>query len=213
MNGERTMFPGWLRLWHWTNAAFFLLLVVTGFSIHFSGTVQGVTLRWAVRIHNLSGELIVATTLAYFLVMLKTGHWRQYVPHTLFDHRMAKQIHFYVRGILQGEHHPFAATVDARFNPLQKVSYFVVMFLVYPAQAITGLFLLFPGTAPPKVGGLGGIWPMAITHTIGAYALVIFLVAHVYLALTVAEPHTGVRAMIMGDVDSDKPPGTPARYV
>lgn len=206
MNRERAMFPGWLRVWHWFNALCFVTLIVTGFSFHFSGVASGVSLRWAVRIHNLVGALIVAAYVAYLLAMMGTGHWRQYVPKTAFDHRIAKQMQWYIRGLLQGKHHPYPSTIEARFNPLQKVTYFVVMFLVYPAQAITGLFLLFPGTAPGRVGGLGGIWPMAVAHTVLAYALVIFLTVHLYLAFTVAEPHTGVRAMIFGDRDDPEWP-------
>lgn len=198
MNRDREMFPRWLRSWHWSNAFFFLALILTGFSFHFSGVVSGVSLRWAVRIHNLSGALVVAAYVLFLVVIIAKGHWRQYVPETSVRPYLV-QARYYLRGILRGEHHPFPATLEARFNPLQKISYFFVVFLAYPVQAITGVFLLFPGSAPSKVAGFGGIWPMAVTHTLVAYALVVFLIVHVYLALTVAEPHTGVRAMVYGD--------------
>jgi thiosulfate reductase cytochrome b subunit len=46
---------------------------------------------------------------------------------------------------------------------------------------------------------MGGIWPMAIAHSVIAYSSCAFLVVHLYLALTVGEPHTGVAAMALGD--------------
>jgi thiosulfate reductase cytochrome b subunit len=79
-----------------------------------------------------------------------------------------------------------------------------------PGQAVTGLFLLFPDRAPGRIGGMGGIWPMAVTHSILAYALGSFLVVHLYLALTVGEPHTGVAAMLRGD-RMPPPPAPPPR--
>lgn len=208
MKGDSEMFPRWLRSWHWFNAVCFLLLLVTGFSFHFSGVLSGVSLRWAVRIHNLSGVVLVAAYLLFVVVFFRKGHWRQYLPETSVRPYLV-QTRWYLQGILRGDHHPFPATTEARFNPLQKISYFFVVFLAYPVQAITGVFLLFPASAPSKVAGFGGIWPMAVTHTLVAYSLVVFSIIHVYLALTVAEPHTGVRAMLYGDAPPVPAPPAP----
>jgi len=195
----KAMFPIWLRAWHWVNAALFFVLLATGLSMHFAGAFTGVvSLRWAVRLHNISGVLLAVAYAFFLVVIVKSGHWRQYLPETK-PKNYYLQGRFYLYGIFRGEHHPFPATAKARFNPLQKASYFFVVLLAYPVQTITGVFLLYPGSAPETVAGFGGILPMAVAHTLFSYALVLFLIVHVYLALTVAEPHTTVGRMILGD--------------
>jgi thiosulfate reductase cytochrome b subunit len=197
---KRVMFPGWLRLWHWTNAALFFALVATGVSLHFAGMGSaGLAFRWSVIIHNIVGVALVVALLYYFVAMVVTGHFRQFLPYRGQLRDILLQTRFYLLGIFRGAHHPFVATPERRFNPIQQLAYVASVFVMLPAQGLTGVFLLFPDHAPDRIGGMGGIWPMAVTHSVLAYALGSFLVVHLYLALTVGEPHTGVGAMALGD--------------
>lgn len=78
---------------------------------------------------------------------------------------------------------------------------------MFPMQIITGLLLLFPSSVPEKVADLPGLLPVAIGHSVTAYVFTLFLIVHVYLAITVAEPHTGIRAMLFGDRKTQGPEG------
>ncbi|HEY3412486.1 MAG TPA: cytochrome b/b6 domain-containing protein [Armatimonadota bacterium] len=200
MMTTRPMFPGWVRGWHWMNAALFVTLAVTGFSLHFAGAgAAPVSFRLAVLTHNLAGALLALNYFVYVAILIFTGEWRQYAVrlHGIVG-RLRVQAAYYLGGIARGEPHPFHATPERRFNPLQQLTYAATMFVGFPVLAITGLFMLFPETAPERVAGIGGVWPMAVLHTLLAYCFVAFLAMHVYLALTCSEPHSGLRAMITG---------------
>jgi thiosulfate reductase cytochrome b subunit len=203
----RLMFPRWLRLWHWSNAILFLTLIVTGFSLHFAGVGQGgVGFKRAVQIHNLLGVALVVVYLFYLGSMAVTGHWRQYIPKRPLFRRIYNQVLYYIWGIFKGAHHPYEANVEARFNPIQQLAYIACVFAIFPLQILTGIALLFPDMAPPTVLGMNGLWPAAVGHSVVAYGSCAFLIVHLYLALTVGEEHTGVRAMVLGD---RKPGATP----
>ncbi|MBI4953340.1 MAG: cytochrome b/b6 domain-containing protein [Myxococcales bacterium] len=207
---KRVMFPRWLRLWHWLNAVLFSVLIVTGFSLHFAGSGSvGVGFRVSFLVHNVLGIGLVAAFVGYLAAMLITGHWRQYLPRRTILGDALKQVRFYIFGILRGEHHPFVAVPERRFNPVQQLAYVFAVFVLIPAQIVTGLLLLFPDLAPAQVLGLGGVWPMALAHSLVAYASCAFLFVHLYLALTVGEPHTGVASMLLGDrIPPPPPPAT-----
>ena len=202
---KRVMFPRWLRLWHWLNAVLFVVLIVTGFSLHFAGA-GGVSFRVSVLIHNVAGIGLVGAFVGYLAALLFTGHWRQYLPRRTIIGDSFKQVRFYIFGILRSEHHPFVAVPERRFNPIQQLAYVFAVFVLMPAQVATGLLLLFPDRAPEYVMGLGGVWPMAVAHSVVAYASCAFLFVHLYLAITVGERHTGVASMLLGDRIPPPPP-------
>ncbi|MBI3945980.1 MAG: cytochrome b/b6 domain-containing protein [Armatimonadetes bacterium] len=196
----RAMFPLWLRVWHWLNAALFLALAASGFSLHLAGAgAPPLAFRPAVVLHNTAAALILASYAFYLAMLGRTGDWRQYVPRLRgVRGRLAAQVRYYLVGIFQGEEHLFTAAPDRRFNPLQQITYLLYMFVFFPLLAATGVFLLFPGAAPERVADMGGVWPMAVAHTLLAFAFLVFLIVHVYLALTASESHAGLGAMLHG---------------
>lgn len=206
----KAMFPRWLRAWHWANAALFAALLFTGFSLHFAGVGSGgVSFRMAVRVHNATGIALSVVYDYYIICMMLTGHWRQFVPRPGLIRKIFGQIRYYIWGIFKGEHHPYPATPESRFNPIQQLAYIAAIFLFFPLQIISGVALLYPHKAPEKFMGMNGILPMAALHSLLAYAFVAFLLVHLYLALTVGEEHTGVRAMLLGDRKPGSAPHPP----
>lgn len=194
---QKLMFPRWLRFWHWSNAIVFFTLLVTGASLHFAGMGAGaVAFRRSVVLHNVFGIALIALYLFYLLAQVITGHWRQFIPRIT---GILLQARYYLWGIFRGEHHPFESCYESRFNPIQRLAYVFAVYVLFPAQAITGVMLLFPDYAPEQVAGMGGIWPMAIGHSVVAYAFTSFLCVHLYLALTISEERTGLMPMIRGD--------------
>lgn len=206
-SAPKPMFPIWVRLWHWINVALFAVLGITGFSLHFAGgSLAPVSFRVAVITHNTAGLLAILNYSLYVVNLLVTRQWRQYVPEIRgMVSRMRGQLTYYLGGIFRGAPHPFHATPDHRFNPMQQLTYLATMFIAFPLLAGTGLFMLFPGAAPERVAGLGGVWPMALAHTLMAYAFMSFLIVHLYLALTAAEPSSGLKAMVYGTTEDTTP--------
>ena len=60
-------YPVWLRVWHWSNALLFVVLLITGLSMHYSAPDRPtVGFRTTVLVHNTAGVLL---TLCYGVVL------------------------------------------------------------------------------------------------------------------------------------------------
>ena len=194
------LLPLWIRIWHWTNALLFLILIFTGISIHYSDTGSLlIPFSTAIALHNVAGILLLFLYLFYVLMSLIKGNYKHYIPGIkTFFHDITEMMKYYLLGIFYKERKPFKLTKENKFNPMQKISYLGVMIFLMPTIIISGILLLFPETAPDEILGMGGVWPMAMLHTITGYLLSVFMFVHIYLATT---GHTALelyRSMITG---------------
>jgi thiosulfate reductase cytochrome b subunit len=182
---ERTyLYAASVRLWHWTNAVLMILLAATGLRVHFGGREDPIlSFETAFHIHNFAGALLVLLGVAYFVNNAGTRNQRQYLSRPRDGLAgLWNQARFYLVGIFRGEAHPYHASEERKFNPLQQVTYAGIMYLVFPLLALTGIVLLFPRMVPEKILGLPGVWWFATAHYLCAAALVVFLLIHLYLA-------------------------------
>ncbi|MBF0455059.1 MAG: cytochrome b/b6 domain-containing protein [Magnetococcales bacterium] len=194
------LYPLWLRVWHWSNALLFVLLVVSGISLHFAGPQMPlIPFRTARSIHNVSGLLMCAGYLFYVINNFRSNNIRHYIPvwQGLVG-RLVKQATFYGVGIFKGEHHPIPPTEAQKFNPLQQLTYVAVMFVAIPVLIITGVLLLVPEYAPEQFLGMGGLWPIAVLHYLIGIGLTAFLISHVYLITTGETLTHDLKKMIHG---------------
>lgn len=184
------------RFWHWAQAALILFLALTGFeihsSIHFFGFDQ------AVRYHTLAAiTLLILIAFAIFW-HLTTGEWRQYL---LTGKNLKAQVEYYLFGIFRDAPHPTKKTVLSKLNPLQKIVYASLKVVLIPSMVITGLLYMFyryPQRHEVLTLNLGSLAGVAILHTLGAFLLVSFLIAHLYLITTGQTVTSNLQAMITG---------------
>jgi thiosulfate reductase cytochrome b subunit len=105
---------------------------------------------------------------------------------------------YYAFGVFRGWPNPYPTKPDAKFNPLQKVAYGTVMFVLTPLIAATGILYgdipLFRGI----IGIMGGIRILDAVHVVVAYLFVIYLIVHVYMATLGPTPFTHIKAMLTG---------------
>lgn len=194
------LYPIWLRLWHWTNAAFFLVLIVTGLAMHYATPANTLLPFSTARVlHNFSGIAMALAYLVFLLGNVFTPNGKHYIPtrHELTD-GLFRQLKFYLIGIFRGDPHPHEQSPEAKFNPLQKITYLGIMYVAAPMVIVTGLLLLFPELAPQRVWNVAGILPMAIAHSAAGFLLSLFLVGHIYLASTGTTVAANYEAMITG---------------
>jgi thiosulfate reductase cytochrome b subunit len=95
---------------------------------------------------------------------------------------------------------PAKAVADPRsYNPLQRIAYLVVIFLLVPAIIWTGLAMSpgFTAIAPATVTLLGGKQSARTLHFVLSIALTVFLIVHLGM-LVLAGFTTRTRAMITG---------------
>jgi thiosulfate reductase cytochrome b subunit len=92
------VYDGWVRSWHWVNALFFLVLLITGLRIHFGGREDPLlSFETAFHTHNLVGAAMIIW-FAWFLVMgIFTGNVGSYwkTPKS-WVRGMIRQARYYV---------------------------------------------------------------------------------------------------------------------
>ncbi|MFP4184377.1 MAG: cytochrome b/b6 domain-containing protein, partial [Halorhodospira sp.] len=166
--------------WHWSQAVLIFGLLLTGLELHGSYALLGFGKAFAVHI-VLAWALIALWAFAIFW-HLTTGEWRQYIPS---GSGLARMAGYYAYGMFSGEAKPFLKTPSAKHNPLQRLAYFVFKAAIAPALWISGLLLLSYNLWSST--WLGGLLPLALVagvHVSAALALMVFLIAHIYMAAT-----------------------------
>jgi len=107
-------------------------------------------------------------------------------------------IHYYSVGIFRNEPHPFKLTQLRKHNPLQRLAYLAIMICVGPLIWVTGvLYLFYTDWAAWGLTSLQLEW-VASGHIIGAFMMLAFLIAHVYLTTAGHTPLAHIKAMITG---------------
>jgi thiosulfate reductase cytochrome b subunit len=181
------------RFWHWLQTILIVLLLVTGFELNGLFTLFG--FKAAAEIHNFAG-LTWLIAFAFFVFWLfTTGEFKQYIPTT---RKMFAVIRYYSYGIFRGESHPVPKRKDAKHNPLQRLVYLSLAALLLPVQMITGF--LYWGYNSWADWGLSGLslYVIATIHLAGAFAILSFLIVHLYMITTGHTVFAHTRAMITG---------------
>ncbi len=184
------------RFWHWTQAVLIIFLGVTGFEIH--GSIRFFGYDQAVKYHDSAAwSFLILIAFAIFW-HFTTGEWRQYLPTWK---NLRAQAEYYVFGIFRNAPHPTKKTVLSKLNPLQKLIYAGLKVLVIPVMVLTGFIYMFY-RYPQRYEVLGlnisGLQTIAVVHTIGAFLLVAFFIAHLYLITTGQTVTSNLKAMITG---------------
>ena len=180
------------RFWHWTQTLIILILALTGFEIHGSYHLFG--FEKAVLIHDNAALTYMGLLIFIFFWLFITGEWRMYMPT---KKRINEQIQYYLHGIFHGAEHPTHKTMYHKFNPLQQGTYFALDFIILPTMVITGVLYMFFADSLKYHNGYA-IEPLAYIHVAGAFFLLGFVIAHVYLTTTGYKPLSAIKAMITG---------------
>lgn len=204
MKNKAYIYRAFERFWHWTQAFLIFLLAATGFEVH--GTLHFFGYQNAVKYHKVTAYTFLVLIAFAIFWHLTTGEWRQYLPTAK---NLKSQLNFYLFGIFKNAPHPTKKTVLSKLNPLQKLVYLGLKILVIPVMAISGLLYMY--YRYPQENGIGtltihSLAPIAIIHTAGAFLLVAFIIAHLYLITTGTTVTSNLKAMISGYEDLDVQP-------
>lgn len=181
------------RFWHWLQMALILLLLLTGFEVHDKYRLFG--FHTAVVVHNLVGLTWLIAFAFFAFWIFTTGEWRQYVPTTK---KMFEVIRYYSYGIFRGETHPVPKRKDAKHNPLQRLTYLSLAAFLLPVQMITGFLYWGYNSWHNWQLGFLSLKVISVIHTLGAFAILTFLIVHVYMTTTGHSLFAHIRAMISG---------------
>ena len=136
------IYSAYERLWHWLMAASILLLVVTGFEIHYLGEFTIFGFSNAVFIHNFVAVVMIVNAFLSLFYHLATTHIRQFIPkRENFIQDTLAQARYYLQGIFVGAPHPTEKTPDRKLNPLQQITYMMLLNVLFPFQVMTGIVI------------------------------------------------------------------------
>jgi len=196
------LYPKWIRAWHITNALMFLILILTGLSMQYTDKENSsymVGFAKAVKWHNFAALVLTLSYVIFVLGNAFTKNGRYYrIKKEHFWSDLKKQMRYYAYGMFKGEKHPFPVTLERKFNPLQKFSYFLAMYVGMPLLIISGIVLLFPEISFDNVFGMSGLVLNDVLHITTGFFLFVFMVIHIYTCTLGAKPSSLFWGMISG---------------
>ncbi len=187
------------RFWHWSQALLVISMLITGFEVHGSFDLFG--FEQAVNLHTLSAWTLLTLWAFTIFWQFTTGEWRQYIP-TL--KKVDAMVRYYAFGIFRHAPNPFHKTADKKHNPLQRLAYLALLSMLSPIIWGSGLLYLFYASwASLGVDGYLSLEAVALVHTAGAFLMLVFFIAHVYLATTGHTPTAHIKTMVTGWEEAD----------
>ena len=193
---QEYVYQAFNRFWHWAQSALILFLAVTGFEIH--GSLRFFGFAQAVKFHSAAAIAFLVLVVFAIFWHFTTGQWRQYLP-TLTNLRA--QADYYLFGIFKNAPHPTRKSALSKLNPLQRLVYLGLKLMVIPVLALSGLLYMFyryPQRFDVVALKMDGLRTVALIHTAGAFLVLAFLIAHLYLITTGTTLTSNLKAMITG---------------
>lgn len=198
------------RFWHWSQAALIFFLAFTGFNLH--GTFDVLPFGLAVEMHTYAAIALIILWVFTTFWNFTTGNWKQFLPFfqikeaegnvilaaKIFIQRLWKVIRYYGWDILFNRAHPHHKTLRRKQNALQGLAYLTFMVVIGPALWGTGVvYLLYDLWS--DVSGAGDLLAIvAFLHTLSAFAMMAFVIIHVYMTTTGETPFHYIKGMITG---------------
>jgi thiosulfate reductase cytochrome b subunit len=196
-----------VRIWHWVNAAGFVLLILSGLQIRYVGVIDAVSFRTAVTTHNWTGFVLIANFFIWLGFYLFTDKITNYLPPRDFRRFFIKsfaQMKYYGYGIFIGAPNPHRITPYDKFNPLQATLYQIVMVLLVPIQFYTGLLLWDVKRFASQVDFIGGVRVIDTVHVLIFIFFVVYIIMHAYLGALGHAPSAHYKAMFTGYEEMDE---------
>lgn len=193
------MYTAYERLWHWLQVLVIVFLLFTGLIIHRPAAFPMFNYSTTVKAHNILAAVMIVNAALSLFYHLAIGEITQYIPRPRgFIDQAILQAKYYLRGIFRGDPHPFEKTPKRKFNPLQQITYFGLLNVLLPLQVITGAMVWGAQKWPEVANALGGLPLLAPVHSLIAWLLGSFIVAHVYLTTTGPTVLSSIEGMITG---------------
>jgi len=196
-----------VRIWHWINALGFVLLILTGFQVRYNDLLNVMSFEAAVKTHNWIGFIVIGNYFIWLGFYLFTDKIKVYHPELnakKFFNKAFAQIRYYGFGIFRGEHSPHRVLPLDKFNPMQSITYQIVMLIVVPIQFVTGIIMWNIDGFEPLINMLGGIRVVDTIHVLIFIFFVSFIFIHAYMGALGHTPSAHFKEMFTGYEDADE---------
>ena len=194
------LYPIYIRLWHMLNALCMLILIITGLCMQYSNPNGSlIPFPISVQMHNISGISLTVSYLVFIVGNILSWNGKHYrLQWRGLRNRMFVQGRYYLYGYFKKQSPPFPVSSQNKFNPLQAVTYVMVMYIGLPLVVITGFGLLFPEIIHAGIFGVNGLVLTDLVHVIMGFLLSIFMIVHIYLCTMGDSPKHNFRAILTG---------------
>ncbi|MBT9384209.1 Ni/Fe-hydrogenase, b-type cytochrome subunit [Pseudooceanicola sp. CBS1P-1] len=203
-----------VRLWHWANALFILVLIVSGWFIarplptmQIGEATHQFVMGYIRFAHFAAGQLLTVGFLGrIYWAFVGNHHARQAFYLPLWQKSWWRDVLHEARWYAFLESRP---GIHVGHNPLAQIAMFLFMVVGMTFMIVTGFALYAEGaqrgSLPDQLFGwlhdaLGNSQLMHSLHHLGMYFVVIFMTAHIYLAIRedIMSRQTMVSTMING---------------
>ncbi len=190
-----------VRIWHWLNALGFVALILTGIQIRYASLFNVLSFETAIKTHNWVAFTVIANYFIWLGFYLFSDRITVYHPELnmrkFFD-KAFKQIMYYSYGMFKGEKSPHKVVPYDKFNPMQSITYQIVMLLIVPIQFVTGIMMWDVKRFETPIAMLGGIENIVLVHVLIFIFFVSFTLIHAYMGALGQTPATHFREMFTG---------------
>ena len=190
-----------VRIWHWLNALGFVVLILTGTHIRYAEMFNIMSFETAIKTHNWVAFAVIANYFVWLGFYVFSDRITVYHPELnfrkFFD-KAFKQMMYYGYGIFRGHKSPHKVLPYDKFNPMQSITYQIVMLLVVPIQFISGLMMWDVKRFEAPIAMLGGLNTVVTIHVLIYIFFVSFTLIHAYMGALGKTPVTHFREMFTG---------------
>ena len=199
-----------IRIWHWINAGGFVVMIITGVQIRYVGQIDLMSFSNAIMLHNWVGFVLIGNFFIWFLFYLFSDKIKAYHPqlNPIKHYRDSlRQLIYYGYGIFKGDPNPHHVSAYHKFNPLQSVSYQIVMLILVPIQFFSGILLWDVQRFSTMVDFFGGVRVVDTVHVLIFIIFAGFIFIHPYLATLGHTATAHIKAMFTGyeEIEDDTP--------
>jgi thiosulfate reductase cytochrome b subunit len=159
----------------------------------------------AVKWHNIAAILLTFNYILFVTGNILTKNGRYYkIGRKNFISDLWTQMKFYAGGMFKKQKHPFPVTEERKFNPLQKFTYVLSMYLAMPLLIISGIGLLLPEITINRFFGVSGLILTDLLHITMGFLLAVFMIVHIYTCTLGHKPFSLFKGMITGYHETDE---------
>ncbi len=190
-----------VRIWHWINAVGFVLLVLTGVQLRYFNLLELMSFEAAVKLHNWVGFTVIGNYfiwLGFYLFSDKISNYHPVLDARAFMRNYFLQLRYYTYGIFTGAHNPHHVQPYDKFNPLQRMTYQLVMLIAVPIQFMTGLMMWNVKGFQGWIEIMGGIRVVDTIHVLLFIFFTFFILVHAYMGALGRRPSTHFKEMFTG---------------
>jgi len=190
-----------VRIWHWLNALSFVLLILTGLQLRYADLFGIMSFEAAINLHNTVGFVVIANYflwLGYYLFSDRIKSYHPVLDAKSFINNYFRQAGYYSYGIFKGEERPHQVQPHDKFNPMQRLTYQLVMMITAPIQIVTGLMMWDVTRFSNWIEFMGGIRVVSTIHVLMFIFFVFFIFLHAYMGMLGPKRSTHYKEMITG---------------